>query len=299
MAAKYDWVETFISIEGEASHSGTPTAYVRFTKCNFECRGFNNPEDKKITNEVLGFDPSQYIAVLDLPPITVGCDSIYAWDDRFKHLWKSGDADALIDELEALLPHGKWVHPVTHQPVIFSLTGGEPTLRAKFLPELLNHPRMAECQHVLIETNCSVPLTDKFIKALAEWLNDNPARRWTWSNSPKLACSGEQHDKAIRPDIAMKQFQLFSEVTNPWQVEQYFKFVVDGSDESFDEVERVMAEYWAAGIPNQTQIHCMPMACVEEQQQEIAQIVADKCIQRGMRYCHRVHNTVYENAIGK
>lgn len=295
--AQYEWVETFISIEGEASHAGTPTVYVRFTKCNFECRGFHNPEMNEITNEVLGFDPTKFIKVTDLPPIEIGCDSIYAWDDRFKHLWKKGDADALIDELEALLPLGRWIHPVTHQPVIFSLTGGEPTLRAKFIPELLNHPRMKDCRHILTETNCSVPLTDKFIVALTEWLGADPQRRWTWSNSPKLACSGEQHDKAIRPDIAMKQYRLLQD--RPSQTEQYFKFVVDGTDESFDEIERVMAEYWAAGIPLSTQIHCMPMACVEDQQQAIAQIVADKCIQRGMRYCHRVHNTVYENAIGK
>lgn len=297
--AQYEWTETFISIEGEASHAGTPTAYVRFTKCNFECRGFNNPEMKEITNEVLGFDPANYVHVLELPAIEIGCDSIYAWDNRFKHMWRKGDEEALLDELEGLLPHGKWIHPVTHQPVIFSLTGGEPTLRAKTIPDLLNNERMADCLHVLIETNCSVPLTDKFITQIAQWLEADPRRKWTWSNSPKLACSGEQHDKAIRPDIAMKQLELRSKVSNPAQVEQYFKFVVDQNDESFDEVERVMGEYWEAGIPKETQIHCMPMACVEAQQQKIAQIVADKCIQRGMRYCHRVHNTVYENAIGK
>lgn len=297
MAAKFDWVETFISIEGEANHTGTPTVYVRFTKCNFECKGFNNPEMKEITNDVLGFDPSKYIHVLDLPPITIGCDSIYAWDDRFKHMWISGDADKLIDELEALLPHGAWIHPKTKQPVIFSLTGGEPTLRAKFIPELLNHPRMADCRHILIETNCSVPLTDKFIVALTGWLDGDARRKITWSNSPKLACSGEDPKKAIRPDIAMKQFDLLK--ARPLQAEQYFKFVVDDSDAGFDEIDRVMQLYWDAGIPQESVVHCMPMACIEEQQQAIAGKVADKCIQRGYRYCHRVHNTIYENAIGK
>ncbi len=297
MAAKFDWVETFISIEGEANHTGTPTVYVRFTKCNFSCVGFNNPQNVEITNEVLGFDPANYIHVLELPPITIGCDSIYAWDDRFKHLWISGDADKLIDELEALLPHGKWIHPKTHQPVIFSLTGGEPTLRAKFLPELLNHPRMVDCRHILIETNCSVPLTDKFIVALTGWLDGDSRRKVTWSNSPKLGCSGEDPKKAIRPDIAMKQYDLLK--ARPLQAEQYFKFVVDDSDAGFDEIDRVMQQYWDAGIPLETTVHCMPMACIEEQQQAIAGKVADKCIQRGYRYCHRVHNTIYENAIGK
>lgn len=297
--AQYEWVETFVSIEGEATHTGTPTVYVRFTKCNFECRGFNNPTMTEITNEVLGFDPTKFIKITDLPAIEIGCDSIYAWDERFKHMWIKGDADKLIDELEALLPHGKWIHPKTHQPVIFSLTGGEPTLRAKFLPELLNHPRMKECRHVLIETNCSVPITDKFINEIASWLAVDPRRKWTWSNSPKLSCSGEQKNKAIRPDIAMKQLRLFSAAPSPHQVEQYFKFVVDDQDGSFDEVENVMNEYWEAGIPVDTQIHCMPMSCTEDQQERIAEKVADKCIQRGMRYCHRVHNTVYSNAIGK
>ena len=58
--AKYEWSEVFISIEGEGPHSGKPTVYVRFVKCNFQCRGFNNPENLELTNEVLGFDPADY-----------------------------------------------------------------------------------------------------------------------------------------------------------------------------------------------------------------------------------------------
>ena len=297
MAAKYTWTETFLSLEGEAIYTGIPTVYARFTKCNFECRGFNNPDNLLITNEVLGYNPKDMISLEQLPPIEIGCDSIYAWDDRFKHLWRDGSADDLIDELEALLPHNQWVHPVTHQPNIFSITGGEPTLRAKFLPELFHHPRMSDCEHILIETNCSVPLTQKFIDEIGKWLEGNPNRRWSWSNSPKLKISGEDPKKAICPDVAMMQRQLVDRY--PHQADQYFKFVVSESDDDFDEIESVMALYWSAGIPQRTQIFCMPMCCTQDQQDTIAQQVADKCIQRGMIFCYRVHNAVYANAIGK
>ena len=48
--AKFRWSEIFLSIEGEAKYSGWPTVYIRFAGCNFECRGFNNPDNVEITN---------------------------------------------------------------------------------------------------------------------------------------------------------------------------------------------------------------------------------------------------------
>lgn len=295
--AKFEWSEIFTSIEGEAQYVGHATTYVRFVKCNFTCQGFNNPEMKEITNEVLGFNPADIKTLDKCPPIEIGCDSIYSWDDRFKHMWHKGDENELADAIMEKVPHNQWTNPISKQPTIFSITGGEPTLRAKFIPALLNTPQFADLRHLLIETNCSVPLKQSFIDELNTWLYSHPERKYrriTWSNSPKLAVSGEPWDKAIRPEVAMMQRgtdQRFSD--------QYFKFVCGADQRDFDEVKKAMAAYYEAGVPEFVEIYIMPVACTEEQQQEIAAQVADMCIDHGFIYCHRVHNSVYKNAIGK
>lgn len=291
--AAYEWSEVFMSIEGEGPYTGHPTAYIRFTKCNFTCQKFNNPENLEITNEVLGFDPKDYTNIKDIPIITKGCDSIYSWDNRFKHMWKKGDENDLAKELISVIPHNRWLNPTTGQGVILSLTGGEPTLRWKTIPDLIEHKALHDVRHILIETNCSVPFPNDLIQNLSSWLYVSPFRKVTWSNSPKLpSISGEDWKQAIKPEVAIKQMSLGI------QSEQYFKFVCDDSEDAFTEVRSAMSEYHAAGIPLNTPVYIMPMACTEEQQEDIAARVAQKCIEKGYIYCHRVQNSVFGNGVG-
>jgi len=287
---KYQYVELFKSIEGEAKYAGTPTMYVRFTNCNFTCRGFNNPDNvDPMSPEALQFDPKIIKTVTDIKEISIGCDSIYAWNKEFKHLWRDVDEVTLATELTDLLPVGRnrkwWID-------ILSLTGGEPTLRQKTIPTLLNQPQFDTLLHVLIETNCSVPLTQKFIDDMNDWIAKVPGRHVTWSNSPKLSASGEDYNKAIVPAIALKQRELTS-------YDQYFKFVCSDEDAHFREVAQAMHDYHSAGVPHELNVYIMPVACTEAQQRVIMANVADMCIEKGYIYCHRIHNTVYDNAIGK
>lgn len=298
--AKYEWSEVFMSIEGEARYAGHPTAYIRFTMCNFTCKGFNNPEKLDTTSEaVLGFNPADYKDIYSIPLITRGCDSIYSWDDKFKHMWKKGTQDDLVRELTAILPHNSFKNPKSGKRTILSLTGGEPTLRMKFLPQLLAHPDLAECRHILIETNCSVPLKEAHLLELIDWAAsggmERPLGRITWSNSPKLSVSGEKWEDAIRPDIAM--MQRLTDCSGVW-FDQYFKFVCGPNETDFVEVERAMDEYYAAGIPRDVEVYVMPTACTEEQQQAVSATVANMCIQRGYIYCHRIQNSVFGNGVG-
>jgi organic radical activating enzyme len=77
--AKYEWSETFFSIEGEAKYSGHPTVYIRFARCNFQCKGFGNPTNEDTTDvKVLGFNPKDYNTLETIPLIVKGCDSIYS-----------------------------------------------------------------------------------------------------------------------------------------------------------------------------------------------------------------------------
>jgi len=288
--AKFEWSEIFLSIEGEAMFTGWPTVYIRFTKCNFTCQKFNNPENVKITNDVLGFDPADYKDIYSIPLITKGCDSIYSWDKRFSHMWQSGDENDLASELVKKLPHGRWSHPNTEQHTILSLTGGEPTLRQKFLPALLSHKLLRDVQYLLIETNCSVPIQESFIEYLTEWTSKGLFRQVIWSNSPKLSISGEPWEKAINPSVADKQRQVPRSI-------QYFKFVCDDADESLDEVDKAVVSL--KGYPwTSPKVYIMPVACTSSQQDEISAKVALKCIDRGYIYCHRVHNSVFGNVVG-
>lgn len=227
-----------------------------------------------------------------MPEITVGCDSIHSWHEDFSHLWTTATVDQVIDELENILPYG-WTHPVTKQNIIFSITGGEPLMHQKNLPELLLHPRMKDCKHILIETNGSVALTPRFQQSLKEWWQINPYdRNITFSNSPKLSASGETWKSSVKPKAIYSQRM---EIPN---VELYLKFVCDAKDEHFDEVVRALAEYHTNGVPITTPVYIMPMACTESQQTDIEKNVALMCMKYGFIYAHRVHVNVFKNAMG-
>lgn len=295
--ALFEVSEVFMSLEGEAQFTFHPTAYIRFARCNFSCPLFNNPE-KEITKTgyaPLDFDPADYKRLEDIPLIHKGCDSQYAVNPIFAHMWKKYDANQLVDELLAVVPGRRLVYP-TGLPVIVSLTGGEPTLKWKFLPEVMFHEKMVDCRHFLVETNCAVPFKVEFIENIFRWLEEDERRIWTWSNSPKLNSSGESRKQAIRPEIALMQSSLLTAF--PKRVNQYFKFVVDGSETDYNEVREVMEIYYQAGLSRATPIWIMPQACTQEQQVEISRSVARRCMTEGWLYSHRVQNDLWGNGVG-
>lgn len=290
----FEWSEVFMSIEGEAKYSGHPTAYIRFARCNFQCRKFNNPENLDTTSiEVLGFNPKDYKDIYSIPLIHKGCDSIYSWDEKFSHMWKKGSAEELGEEVLKVLPHNSFVNPNTNKPIILSLTGGEPTLRMKNFTNLLYAPQFQDVSHVLIETNCSVPLRKEDVINFYKFCHENYIFV-TWSNSPKLpSASGEKWHRAVNPAVALQQFE------DPYATsEQYFKFVCGPNEQDFKEVEDAMNEYYSVGIPKDIDVYIMPTACTEEQQQEISAKVAKMCIEKGYIYCHRIQNSVFGNGVG-
>ena len=290
--AKYTWSEVFMSCEGEGPYTGWPTLYIRYTGCNFQCRGFNNPEGLDTTSiEVLGFDPKDYNNLKNIPLITKGCDSIYSWDQKFSHMWKSDDENVLTELVMNTIPYGQWNHPITGHPTILSITGGEPLVKWKNIPILLNHNNFEDLEIVLFETNCSVPINDNFITDLNNWITSGYNRKVVWSNSPKLSVSGEEWNRAIRPDVAIKQTYVKS-------YEQYFKFVCGPNDRDFDEVSNAMRQYHSIGISHKTPVYIMPVACQQSDQTNITAQVAKMCIERGYIYCHRTHLEIFGNGVG-
>lgn len=296
-----------MSIEGEGPLSGHPTAYIRFARCNFTCGKFNNPKGSVDDNGYapLNFDPNKIRSLNDFNPIEIGCDTQYSVNPKFRHIWKMGDETTLANEIISVLPDKQWKSKETGLPIILSLTGGEPMLSWKTIPTLLNHKMFSDLETIIIETNCAVPFKYKFISDIIEWITlgyeRNLNRTVVWSNSPKLSSSGEPWNKAIRPEIARLQLEISTTENHilPIQNIQYFKFVCGPNKRDFDEVKKAMTEYYKAGIPKTSKVYIMPESCTEEQQTNIAARVADMCIQYGYIYCHRIHNSVYANAIGK
>ena len=279
--------EIFYSPQGEAALTGRPQVWLRVSKCNFECQGFNNPNKvDTTTNEGLGFDPSKYKTLQELPPISVGCDSIYSWDDRFKHMWSTWTLEELADELLKYTPTGRWTRNIG-----LTFTGGEPTSRMKAISELIHLPQFAELKTITFETNCSVPLMDKHMERLSDWGMARPERMIVWSNSPKLRYTGEDWDKAINPAVAIQQLK----VVNSYQ---YFKFVVQPTEESFAEVDEAMIKYYEGGIPTQAEIWIMPVGGLLEQQQAHDRLVTEMTIARGWNVSLRAHIYVFGNEIG-
>lgn len=317
--AKYEWSEVFMSIEGEARYSGHPTVYIRFARCNFQCRGFNNPNNEVEADGYasLGFKPEDYQDLNSIPLIHKGCDSQYAVNPRFAHMWHKGDEKQLAAEVLKILPHNTFKNPKSGKRVILSLTGGEPTIRLKFWIPVLEELYAHGMRTVLVETNAAAPMRMKDIQALYEWTNQKNGNvfdghttdrddlvKIVWSNSPKLAVSGEAWEAAIRPEIALQQCNIDVDASGvktsigTAYYEQYFKFVCGPNDADFEEVEKAMEQYFEAGIPRNVDVYIMPVACTEEQQQEISAKVAQMCMDRGYIYCHRIQNSVFGNGVG-
>jgi len=290
--------ETFYSAQGEGQYVGIPSLWMRFFLCNLQCNGFGqkdptNPDTYELPYETI--DITNIDNVFDLPVFEKGCDSSYTWSKKYKHLITDKTVEEAVDELTALLPHSQFVHPATGQASHMVFTGGEPMLK-NTQPGMINiveefKRRKNQPMNVTVETNGTKPITDEF----AEWIqreysNWADGREWYWSLSPKLwATAGEKSKKAIKPEVIGR----YAEVSPHGQL----KFVVNGTDESWKEVEENTKLFRDAGC--NFPVWIMGVGGTFEGLVQTEATIADEAIQRGYRYTSRVHVHIYGNAIGK
>jgi|TARA_R110002153_G_scaffold15181_2_gene54396 6-pyruvoyltetrahydropterin 2'-reductase len=300
--------ETFYSAQGEGQYVGIPSLWMRFFLCNLQCNGFGqddptNPDTYELPYETI--DISNITNVIDLPVFDKGCDSSYTWAKKYKHLITDRSVEDAVDELQALLPHGKFIHPVTQQPVHMVFTGGEPMLKNTqpgMVGVLEEFARRGNAPtRVTVETNGTKHITDE----MANWIQERfytsdefggmlpdslGSPEWYWSLSPKLwSTAGEKFEKAIKPDVIGR----YAEVSNHGQL----KFVVNGSDESWKEVEQYTKLFREAGC--NFPVWIMGVGGTFEGLVQTEATIADEAIQRGYNYTSRVHVHIYGNAIGK
>ena len=289
--------ETFYSAQGEGSYVGIPSLWMRFFLCNLQCNGFGqedptNPDTYELPYETI--DISDITNVIDLPVFDKGCDSSYTWAKKYKHLITDRSVEEAVDELTALLPHGKFVHPVTQQNAHMVFTGGEPMLK-NTQPGMINiieefKSRKNQPMNVTVETNGTRPITDEFAEYIQREYSNWTDREWYWSLSPKLwATAGEKNSKAIKPEVIGR----YAEVSDKGQL----KFVVNGTDESWKEVEEHTKLFRDAGC--NFPVWIMGVGGTFEGLVQTEATIADEAIQRGYNYTSRVHVHIYGNAIGK
>ena len=295
MTLKYS--ETFFSAQGEGQYVGIPSLWMRFFLCNLQCNGFGqkdptNPDTYELPYETI--DITNIDSVFDLPVFDKGCDSSYTWSKKYKHLITDKTVTEAVDELTALLPHGKFIHPATGQASHMVFTGGEPMIKGTQpgMIEVIEEfkRRHNKPQYVTVETNGTRPITDEFAEWIEREYTNKENKEWYWSLSPKLwATAGEKSKKAIKPEVIGR----YAEVSNKGQL----KFVVNGTDESWREVEENIKLFREAGC--NFPVWIMGVGGTYEGLVQTEATIADEAIQRGYYYTSRVHVHIYGNAIGK
>jgi 6-pyruvoyltetrahydropterin 2'-reductase len=288
--------EMFWSFQGEAELAGTPSVWLRFFGCNLECNGFGQDHPTQPDTWELPYKDFDLIAVdrlENLPVWNKGCDSSYSWSNKFKHLAKDTDVDGACDQIESLLPLGKFTHPVSQQENMLSFTGGEPMLQQKQMKEIVNTlvQRGNIPKIITVETNGTKKLNKELQTYINEYLYDIGVR-WHWAISPKLFnTSGEVGQ------VLVDTFMSYIDSTKSTGI---IKFVCNGSEESWQEIEycaneiRLFSKRAEISTPD---IWIMPVGATKEEQENVESI-CNSAMQKGYKVATRNHCYVYGNKIG-
>lgn len=290
---KLRYSEAFYSIQGEGKHVGAPSVFLRTFGCNFRCQNFGLNKDRIKTR----YNPQvEYLiehnkhkeakSLEDLPILQTGCDTYASIYPEFKHLMMDKTVDEVVEHLLSLTPNGSW-QTETGQDIHLVITGGEPLLGwQKFYLELLNHPKMrGTLRHLTFETNGTQELSDDMWTYLL-W-EKSRMLEVTFSISPKLSCSGEAWEDAIKSNI-VNDYRSASEHT-------YLKFVVSGK-EDMEEVNKAINELYDGCV--HLPVYLMPMGGRSEEYTKNVNEVAQLALKYGYHFSPRLHIDLFGNEWG-
>lgn len=291
----------FVSVHGEYKRTGNLSLWLRFFGCTLRCGGFSqkDPTDPSTWVDPLeGISPKKFKTIFELPVVSVGCDSIYSIDPKFKHCATDYNSiSELVDSMLDVLPTGSWKHSKTGMTYDWAITGGEPLMNQDKIVALFDemYARDNFPFDVQIETNCTKRLTKDFVDLITSTTDGLHLGQtnWYFSMSPKLfTVSGEPDEKAWHPEI-IKQYVSVVGEDNSW-----LKFVVNNDERSWDELDRKVSELKSMGV--NVPVSVMPVGATKEQQEdsEIISKLASRAVNSGYHISPRIHATIWGNTVG-
>ena len=218
----------------------------------------------------------EYKSFHELPVPEIGCDSSATWAKEYMHLTTYEESSLVAKRLTEITPNKKW------ENIHLVITGGEPLMWQKQLPELLSDEKLKDLKHITFETNGTQKLRPQFIEFL-----ESAHFYTTFACSAKLSISGEPWKKAIRPDVV----NMYSKVKNS---ELFFKFVVQ-DEQCLHDVNKALAEY---NLPDDTPVFLMPVGGTQETLNLTERQVADVSLANGFKFSPRLHVGLFGNAWG-
>lgn len=302
----FGYSEIFHSFQGEGFYTGRSTSWIRFFACNLQCSGMGQKNPTDPSTYILPYkeiDLSDITRIEDLPVFEYGCDSGYTWSARYKHLMKRNTPAEICDELQNVLKHssnpeGLFLNPTTLQHNHLAFTGGEPMLNQDAMVAILKEFAVrGNLPHfVTVETNGTRSINnkcglDQYIRMMTS-INDasGTSTEWFWSVSPKLwSTAGEKPSKAIKPEVVGE----YAEMSNHGQL----KYVVNGTADSWHEVEQYTKLFREAGVDWDVYIMYVGATKEEQEDNQIAN-VAMEAMKRGYHFSGRLHAHIFGNKIG-
>jgi len=280
--------EIFKSIQGEGHYTGVPTTWLRFFGCNLECNGFGQDDPTDPSTYKLPFKDFDIIEVKnveDLPVWKYGCDSSYSWSKKFAKIQHNEVEEKVAERL-----FKQMYDENTH----IAFTGGEPLMKAaqkktvKILEEMERLCRdkfNSRFKYITWETNGTRPIETEFHNHLMSMKDEV---EYFFSVSPKMFNTSGEID-AVKPEIVKDYYDLSNGVGQ-------LKFVCNGSDASWNEIEESIIKFRDAGV--MFPIWIMPVGATEESQDELAKEITIETMKRGYNVAARVHCYIFGNQIG-
>lgn len=293
--------EIFHSIQGEGHYTGRPTAWLRFFLCNLQCDGFGQKDPTDPSTYILPYkeiDVTSIKKLEDLPVWKYGCDSSYSWSAKFKHLQHRHTASEICDRIRQSMYHPSnpsgLFNLVNGTSNHMCFTGGEPLMKHAQMASIdimdyfLNEGDYPDA--MTWETNGTQPLTSEFVDYFYEY----PGEVF-FSVSPKLfTTSGEKPEDAIKPEIVKQYCEL--------STRGQLKFVVNGTDQSWDELEQTVTKFRSAGVMYPVWIMSVGATLEAQKGTEGNYIgeakIATEAFKRGYNYSSRVHVHIWGNTMG-
>jgi 6-pyruvoyltetrahydropterin 2'-reductase len=196
----------------------------------------------------------------------VWCDTIDVWPEGNEYSF-----DEIFEMFESINLINKF-----KQGQHLIITGGSPLKQEKQLINFINSfiKKYNFKPYIEVENEVVLFPTPEFV-SLINW----------WNNSPKLNNSGMKYKTRIKPLVLSYMGSLPNST---------FKFVIS-SENDWNEIKEVFID---TNFINKNQILLMPEGQTQEELNKNRELTVELAIKEGVRFCDRLHITIWNKRVG-